>query len=240
MLALGSPAWPQSGASPDGFLWAKQLGHSIVAPHPALVPFLMPDNWSLQGLSGISLTVCMGTQEHSSTDSLLFTHHGLSGPATLKTSLFWEEQQAVNINFLPHLSLEELLDAPECSKLTPRSLLARHLPQRLVDALLPTDIARRKNAELSRKDRLRIVHSIHNYQCVPEKTAGLLKAEACRGGVDTHDIDPYTMESLICPHCYIVGELLDVTGILGGYNLHWAWASGVIAGESVKAANKTS
>ena len=109
------------------------------------------------------------------------------------------------------------------------NLLARHLPQRLVDALLPQEWARRKAAELSRTARLAIVDAVQKHSITPSATAGLKKAEACSGGVNTDEVDPKTMRSRVCENLFVVGELLDVTGLLGGYNLHWAWASGMAA-----------
>ena len=112
-------------------------------------------------------------------------------------------------------------------------LLRRLLPQRLVDALLPPETAGRKIAELSRAARQQICTRIHDFRTVPAGLAGLKKAEACRGGVDTRQVDPYSLQSTVRENLWIVGELLDVTGLLGGYNLHWAWASGMAAGRAL-------
>lgn len=121
------------------------------------------------------------------------------------------------------------MDAPQAGKQTPRALLARLLPQRLVDALLPEETARRKVAELSRSARVAIVEAVQRRAVTPQATAGLKKAEVCSGGVNTDEVDPKTMRSLLQKNLFVVGELLDVTGLLGGYNLHWAWASGMAA-----------
>ena len=125
----------------------------------------------------------------------------------------------------------DLLDARECGKLFARTLLARHIPQRLVDALLPPELARRKIAELSRAARTALSEAVHGHSVVPVGTAGLRRAEAATGGVPTHEVNAWSMESLRCPGLYITGELLNVVGHLGGYNLHWAWASGSLAGQ---------
>ena len=113
------------------------------------------------------------------------------------------------------------------------ALLARHLPQRLVDALLPQELARRKAAELSRAARQAIVEAVQKHSITPSSTAGLKKAEACSGGVNTDEVDPKTMRSRVRENLFVVGELLDVTGLLGGYNLHWAWASGSVAAKAL-------
>ena len=140
----------------------------------------------------------------------------------------------MRLDFLPGRDVAALLDAPEAGRQTPRALLARHLPQRLTDALLPAPLARRKIAELSRAARSRIAEAVQARMITPDGTAGLKKAEVCAGGVDTREVDPRSMTSLLCPNLYIVGELLDVTGLLGGYNLHWAWASGMAAGRNIR------
>lgn len=229
VLALGSPAWPQAGGSGTGYGLAQALGHSIVAPRAALAPLHLNADSPLLDLTGISLSVGIALGQHSWEDDLLFTHEGLSGPAALKASLYWTEGAAITLNFLPQQDVAALLDAPQAGKQTPRALLARLLPQRLVDALLPEQSARRKVAELSRAARVQIQEAVQRCKVTPLATAGLKKAEACCGGVNTDEVDPKTMRSLLHNNLYVVGELLDVTGLLGGYNLHWAWASGMAA-----------
>lgn len=229
VLALGSPAWPQAGGSGAGFRLAEELGHSIIPPRPALAPLKLADSSPLLSLTGISLPVSVTLGQHQWQDDLLFTHDGLSGPAALKASLYWNQGAALSLNFLPAQDVAALLDAPQTGKQTPRALLARYLPQRLVDALLPQEWARRKAAELSRGARQAIVEAVQKHCITPAATAGLKKAEACSGGVNTDEVDPKTMRSRVRENLFVVGELLDVTGLLGGYNLHWAWASGMVA-----------
>ena len=233
VLALGSPAWPQAGGGGIGYRLAEELGHSIVAPRAALAPLRLNPDSPLLGLTGISLPVGATLGQHHWEDDLLFTHEGLSGPAALKASLYWSEGAAITLNFLPQQDIAALMDAPQAGKQTPRALLARLLPQRLVDALLPEETARRKVAELSRAARVAIVEAVQRHTVAPQATAGLKKAEACSGGVNTDEIDPKTMRSLLQKNLFVVGELLDVTGLLGGYNLHWAWASGMAAGRAL-------
>ena len=229
VLALGSPAWPQAGGSGAGFRLAAELGHSVIPPRAALTPLKLGDDSPLLSLTGISVPVGVTLGQHQWQDDLLFTHDGLSGPAALKASLYWNQGAALSLNFLPSLDVAALLDDPQTGKQTPRALLARHLPQRLVDALLPQEWARRKAAELSRAARLAIVEAVQKHSITPSSTAGLKKAEACSGGVNTDEVDPKTMRSRVRENLFVVGELLDVTGLLGGYNLHWAWASGMAA-----------
>ncbi len=236
VLALGSSAWPQVGASPLGLSLAKQFGHKIKPFTPALTTLLMPSNWALKHLSGISLPVTINIQGISLSEALLFTHTGVSGPAVLQASCYLHAEnmhQGIEIDFLPHMQLEEFLDTPECGKLFLRNFVNRHMPERLADALLPEDIARRKIAELSRKARKQAHQCVHNYRLIPEKKGSMQKAEAALGGVYTQDVNAYSMESLLRDKLFIVGELLDVTGSLGGYNLHFAFASGYLAGLNV-------
>ncbi len=238
VLALGSSAYPQVGATPLGLKLAAQFGHTFKEFTPALTPFIMPKDWELAHLSGISLPVRITLQHTIYHEALLFTHTGISGPVVLQASCHWHEenckaQYPLEIDFLPHIHLEELLDAPECSKLFLRNLVNRHIPERLADALLPQDIAKRKIAELSRKSRQKAHACVHHYPLNPQKKAGLHKAEAALGGILTEQINAYSMESLLQNNLFIVGELLDITGTLGGYNLHFAFAGGHMAGLNI-------
>lgn len=233
VLATGSPAWPQVGATGAGAQWARALGHSVQPFRPALAPLRMPSSWPLHGLAGISLPATLRINTYSRTDDLLFTHDGMSGPAALHASCHWQPGSILSVDFLPEKDFGLLLDAPEHGKQLPRTLLSRHMPQRLADALLPQELARRKTAELSRAARTSLRQAVHAHTVVPDGTAGMRRAEAAVGGVQTAHMNAWSMESLLVPRLYIIGELLNVTGQLGGYNLHWAWASGHLAGTQV-------
>lgn len=253
VLALGSPAWPAVGATDKGLFLARSVGHSLRPLRPVLTPLLMPQQWPLRHLAGISVPVHITTgktaekgekggkghaghaDERSFADDLLFTHQGISGPATLLASCHWQAGTALCIDFLPAQSFAALLDAPECGKLLVKNLLARHLPQRLAEALVPTELGQRKVAELSRKHRVEIARCVHEHSVIPTGTGGLRKAEAAAGGVKVEEVDPYSMQSRHVPGLYLTGEVLDIAGHLGGYNLHWAFASGVLAGDNVGA-----
>jgi predicted flavoprotein YhiN len=167
---------------------------------------------------------------------LLFTHKGLSGPAALQASLYWRPGMALRIDFLPERPLALLLDAVESGRVFAGNLLKRLLPSRLCDALVPEDIARRKTAELSRAQRDLLCRIAHEHQVIPSGTEGLRKAEIAAGGIATRETSPDTLESRLVPHLFFCGEALDVAGRLGGYNLHWAFASGRLAGQSLIAA----
>ena len=232
ILATGSPAWPQCGADDSGLRFARELGHRIVPPRPVLAPFIMPQNWLLTDLPGISLTVritCDLPDAPTFTDSLLFTHKGISGPAALQMSCWWRKGTALVIDFLPDQDVVALLDTSS-GKATPASVLSRHFPERFLTALLDPAVAKRRTAELSRTQRTAIATAVHRHTAIPLRTEGLSKAEAAAGGVDVAGIDPFTMQSRLVPGLFFCGEVMDITGRLGGYNLHWAWASGTLAG----------
>lgn len=243
VLALGSPSFPRAGGTHAGWRLAASLGHTLLPARPALVPLRLseatPLGAALRGLAGISVparlslpTGADGTRR-SFEDDLLFTHTGLSGPLILGASLFWRDGEPLELDLLPGEDVEALLDGG--GGRTPRGILRGRLPQRLLDAVLPAELATRKAAELSRAGRREIASALHALTVVPTGTEGLDKAEACSGGVDTAEVDAATMQSRLVPGLHITGELLDVTGRLGGYNLHWAWASGLLAGRAVLA-----
>lgn len=234
VVATGGPAWPQCGADDSGMRLVRGLGHRIVPPRPVLVPFIMPPEWPLAGLAGISLPVRIRLADGAGPefeDDLLFTHKGVSGPAALQVSCWWSKGRVVEIDFLPHDDAAALLDAAT-GKATPQSVFSGRLPERLAGALLAPETARRRVAELSRKQRNAIAAAVHSHAVVPVRNEGFGKAEAAAGGVDVREVDPMSMRSRILPGLFLCGEVLDIAGKLGGYNLHWAWASGTVAGES--------
>ena len=245
VLALGSPAWPQCGATGSGFRLAQALGHRLVEHAPALAPFRMAPGWLDDNLAGISLPVRIGLPQAGLSadpvwqDDLLFTHDGISGPASLKASLFWRPGQEVALDFLPGNDLAALLDGPGQGKQTPRGLLRRLLPNASRDEETLAAVSANVSANLLGLGNAATPLGIQAARRMarncggPAGLAGLKKAEACRGGVDTRQVDPYSLQSTVRENLWIVGELLDVTGLLGGYNLHWAWASGMAAGRAL-------
>ena len=235
IMSTGSPAWPQSGADDSGLRLVSAFGHRVMPPRPVLVPLIMPPDWQLAGLSGISIPVriaCTVPGSPQFKDSLLFTHKGISGPAVLQISCWWRKNAALTIDFLPDENAETVLDNA-IGKATPLSIFSRRLPERLCLALLDPALADRRAAELSRRQRAAIADALHRHTVTPSRSEGLGKAEAAAGGVDVAGINPLTMESRRVHGLFFCGEIMDVTGRLGGYNLHWAWASGTVAGEAV-------
>ncbi len=232
LIALGGSAWPQVGSTDTGYRIAKQFGHTIIPARPALVPFTTPSDWKLRGLTGIALPACLTVNGKSFTENLLFTHKGLSGPVALQASCHWEKGMEITIDFLPGNRIDTLL-ADAGGKPLVRTVLSRIFPERLATALIPSKLGGRQIAQLTTQDHERLTQLVHNYTVIPAGTEGMRKAEATGGGVDTADVSSKTMESRLTPGLYLTGEVLDVTGQLGGFNLHWAWASGQAAGEAM-------
>ena len=232
VLALGSPACPAVGATGFGYALAQSLGHHVITPEAALTPFILPEDSALFGLQGVSLPVELtvgGETKRTFRDDLLFTHEGLSGPAALKASLFWHREEPVTIDFFAGQDPGPIFSDEQCGRGTPRSILSKRMPQSLVDSLVPEELLDRRCAEIAKAEREGLLQNLRKYTLVPAGTAGLRYAEVCRGGVDTSEVVPMTFFSRVVPGLSIIGELLDVTGLLGGYNLHWAIASGRLA-----------
>ncbi|MCG8470979.1 MAG: NAD(P)/FAD-dependent oxidoreductase [Desulfobacterales bacterium] len=232
LVALGGPAWPQVGATDFGHRIAKQFGHAIVPARPALVPFTLKKKSSFKELAGIALPARLTAGGKSVTENLLFTHTGLSGPAALQGSCNWKKGEAIAIDFLPQAPIDTLFDASGGKPMV-KTVIGKHLPERLTRAILPSKLASKQVAQLTRDQYDTLKKRIHNHLITPSGTLGMKKAEVTGGGVCTREISSKTMESKKTKGLYFAGEVLDVTGQLGGYNLHWAWASGQAVGESV-------
>ena len=235
LIATGGLAWPQIGATNFGFALAKQFGHKVLPLKPALTGFVLAKDSPLMNLQGISLDVQIRIKDKNRVieEPLLFTHKGISGPSVLQTSCFWEKGDVVMINFLPSTDIISQMHAPANGKLFVGKLLSGFLPERLVSSIIPENIAVRKVAELGKKDRNIIAEYVHSYPVVPDSVEGFAKAEATLGGVSTEEINPGSMESLLVKGLFFSGEVMDITGKLGGYNIHWAFASGHVAGQNI-------
>ena len=252
VVATGGLPIPKIGASDFGLKIARQFGHSVVETRPALVPLTFDaQTWApWVGLAGVSAPVWSQGSDPASPwfdESLLFTHRGLSGPAVLQVSSFWLPGQPIALNFSQHANpalFQEALaaNATGTRALVDNWLLAQlpHLPKRLVAAWLETPVLAafkgRKVAELGKKQLHILASAFALWRLVPSGTEGYKKAEVMRGGVSTTELDPATMGSRRVPGLYFVGEVVDVTGWLGGYNFQWAWASGFAAARAILAA----
>jgi predicted Rossmann fold flavoprotein len=229
VIATGGLSIPKMGASAYGYDIAKQFGHTLITTQPALVPFTAEGEAleQMKSLAGISLFVTARIGKQHFAEGMLFTHRGLSGPAMLQLSSYWDAGTAVIINMLPDsVMIDMLLSA---KKHTPKqvllNVLSDLLPKRLA-ASLCGDYSSMKLAECSDATLRMIAERINAWQCIPSGTEGYRTAEVTKGGVNTREISSKTMESQKCRGLYFIGEVLDVTGHLGGYNFQWAWSSG--------------
>lgn len=230
VIASGGLSMPKLGATAFGYQIAEQFGLSVVPPRASLVPFTWREQDQVfADLAGISLPVTVTAESGMSfSNALLFTHRGISGPAMLQISNYWLPNQPLFIDFLPKIRLDEYLQAmrQSSSKMQLKTALQRLLPNKLVEFFishyqLPTTIL----ADLSNLKIAEISQFFHQWQFVPNGTEGYRTAEVTLGGVDTNQISSKTMEVKNIKGLYFIGEVLDVTGWLGGYNFQWAWSS---------------
>ncbi|MEO5340986.1 MAG: NAD(P)/FAD-dependent oxidoreductase [Magnetococcus sp. MYC-9] len=235
VMATGGLSFPKLGASDVGHRLARQWGLPVVPPRPALVPLLLPRAGFLaaESLAGISVEAILHGGKARFSGPLLFTHRGVSGPVVLQISSHWREGETLRINLLPGVDLGQLFARARQSH--PRqevaTLLAQWLPKRLVQALLGHLALTGRIAELA-DARLRLLASaVQDWRVVPTGSEGYRTAEVTAGGVDTRSFSPKSMACRTIPGLYCVGEVMDVTGQLGGYNLQWAWSSGYAAGQ---------
>jgi len=233
VIATGGLSYPKLGASGFGHDLARQLGLAVVSPRPALVPFVFTktDREIFQGLAGVSLdaAITCGGKRHPG--KLLFTHRGLSGPAALQASLFWAAGESLKIDLLPDTDILGALLARRSGKAETATVLAEFLPRRLSRIWCEQRGLDRPLKQVSEKAARAIAAGLHEWQLLPGGTEGYATAEATAGGVDTDELSSKTMEAKNTPGLFFIGEVVDVTGELGGYNLHWAWASGFAAGQ---------
>jgi predicted Rossmann fold flavoprotein len=234
VVATGGLSIAKIGATSFGYDLARQFGLKIQPTRAALVPFVFSQSdlkrW--RDLAGVSTEVIVSTSRRKETfrEKLLFTHHGISGPAILQISSYWDGQELISIDLAPDLDLNALLRARgHRDQSTWKSLLREILPRRLADRWIqtfpPSGNSDRAFAEAERQ--------LHAWQVKPQETEGYGKAEVTAGGVDTDELSPRTMESRKAPGLFFIGEVVDVTGQLGGFNFQWAWASGFSAGQAM-------
>lgn len=234
VIATGGLSIPKMGATNLGHKLAMQFGHSIIEPQPALVPFtLNPTQKELfSTLSGISFLATIGCNGMAFKNKLLFTHRGISGPAVLQISSYWQAGDSITINLLPEVDLASELENTDTTMYTD-ALLSRFLPKRFVKVWGRAYFPPRRLNQLNKKEKESFIQLVHNWQIVPGGTEGYRTAEATRGGVNTKEVSQKTMASNLEKDLYFIGEVLDVTGQLGGHNFQWAWASGFAAGQVV-------
>ena len=237
VVATGGKSIPKMGASGFGYKLAEQFGHTLTETRPALVPLTFGDAMKerCRDLAGVSADARVSANGTAFEEALLFTHRGLSGPAILQISSYWREGDAISVNLAPDTDTHALMRAErqKAGRKAVATALAEHLPKRLAeDAVTRAGLA--GNLADQSDDRLQVLtDAIRDWQLTPTGSEGYRTAEVTLGGVDTDGLDARTMESRRVPGLFFIGEVVDVTGWLGGYNFQWAWSSGWAAGTEI-------
>jgi predicted Rossmann fold flavoprotein len=218
VIASGGLSIPRIGATDFGYRIARRFKHRLTGVRPALVPltFSSAESVAFKNLSGVSVDALVSCGRARFAENILFTHRGLSGPAILQISSYWERGHSITVDLLPNHTAD-----------------IRRLPRRLAQRWNDLYAPQRPVLQWSRKEREEFEYRLHHWNLTPDGTEGYAKAEVTLGGVDTKDLSSQTMESRLVPALYFIGEVVDVTGQLGGFNFQWAWASGFAAGQAV-------
>ncbi len=237
VIATGGLSIPKMGATPFGYKVAEQFGIKVQTTRAGLVPVTLQqqDKEKFAALSGLSLPCIISNTRQSFSENLLFTHRGLSGPVVLQISSYWYKGEALTINLLPFIDLQQsILKAQmKSTKVKLKNYLSLLLAKRLIPLLLPENILQLSLADLSHKQIMFIAQQLHCWKIKPNGIEGYRTAEVTLGGVDCHAISSKTLQTNQVEGLYFIGEVLDVTGWLGGYNFQWAWSSGWCAGQAV-------
>ncbi|MGZ8919121.1 MAG: NAD(P)/FAD-dependent oxidoreductase, partial [Methylobacter sp.] len=237
VVATGGLSIPKMGATPLGYKIAEQFGINVVSTRAGLVPFTLhpEDKDRFSTLAGIAVPCHVSNKRQSFQENILFTHRGLSGPAVLQISSYWQPGEEVMVNLLPQTNLNAELKSNRQQKIksTLKTILDGYLPKRLIRCLLNEDLLNLTLQDLSDRQIQQIFDQLHNWSIKPNSTEGYRTAEVTLGGIDCDAISSKTMESKKVPGLYFIGEVMDVTGWLGGYNFQWAWSSGWCAGQHV-------
>ncbi len=235
VVATGALSFPKLKATGIGYDIAKQFGLNVIKTTPGLVPLNFSDTWQARfsALSGLSISVCAQVADHAFTEAMLFTHKGLSGPAILQVSNYWKQGEHLTLNPLPDFSEQQVLERLLALKSSGKSLpkwLNEHWPKRFTQIWLEVYPMETVLSNVPNERLQHYAKQLTHWVLFPENTAGYDKAEVTLGGVDTDEVSSKTFECKQQPHLYFIGEVLDVTGQLGGFNFQWAWASGVACG----------
>jgi hypothetical protein len=235
VIATGGLSFPKLGATDFGYRIARQFGLQLTEIRPGLVPFTLAAEAlrEASSLSGVSLPVLAEAGRKRFAESMLFTHRGLSGPAVLQISSYWREGQPIHLDLLPGQDAAELLACGRRDNADLLALLSQVWPRRFAEAWCARHHLRARLTQLKREELERLAQEINRWELHPSGTEGYPKAEVTLGGVDTAELSSKTMEVREVPGLYFIGEVVDVTGWLGGYNFQWAWASGYAAGQAV-------
>jgi predicted Rossmann fold flavoprotein len=237
VIATGGLSIPTMGASPFAYKVAEQFGIKIWPTRAGLVPLTLDvlEKEKIALLSGVSVDSLVKNARVEFRENTLFTHRGLSGPAILQLSSYWHPGEIICINLLPEINLLGFLKTVRTEKPQKQlnSILFSYLPKRVIELFISAELAEKKLADLANRDLESVANQLNSWFIQPNGTEGYRTAEVTIGGVDCHAISSKTMEALAVPGLHFIGEALDVTGWLGGYNFQWAWSSGWAAGQVV-------
>ena len=237
VVATGGLSIPKIGATDFGYRIAKQFNLNVTNLFPALVPLTFKNDTLefCKNLAGISINASVAIEKISFEEGLVFTHRGVSGPSILQISSYWKEGKPITINLLPSVNFYEILTNKRLnsSKSNISNILSEFLPKKLATAICDKLNINKKISETSNNDLRKLTNFIHNWSIIPDGTEGYKTAEVTIGGVNTNEISSSTMECKKHPGLFFIGEVLDVTGHLGGHNFQWAWSSGFVAGQNV-------
>lgn len=237
VVATGGKSIPKMGATGFAYRVAEQFGLKVLETRPGLVPLTLDPALlaELAELSGVAVDAEIRHGKTAFREAMLFTHRGLSGPAILQISSYWREGDEITVVIEPDVDFAEALKIAkrENGRQSAQTVLAQHLPKRLAQYWIEKHAVTRPLADLSDKALEALGHSLHNWRIKPAGSEGYRTAEVTLGGVDTNGLDQKTMQAKEVPGLYFIGECVDVTGWLGGYNFQWAWASGHAAGQAV-------
>jgi len=245
VVACGGLSFPKKGATDLGYKIAKNFGHSIIQTEPALVPLVLPVPImkKLVDLSGISFDSNVSLNFKNSprsknkkinfSENILITHRGLSGPAILQISSYWQKGDVLKINIEPKVDIEEIILQNSNSNKELKNVLSEIVSTRFAEFICNYIGINKSMNQLSNKDKIKIIEFFNSFTIIPLESEGYSKAEVTIGGVNTNELNQKTMESKLVEGLYFIGEVVDVTGWLGGYNFQWAWASGFVCGNSI-------
>lgn len=234
VIATGGLSFGKIGATAFGYKIAGQFGLKIVQTKPSLVPLVFSkDSQNFKKLAGVSVDSVVRSGKHAFRENILFTHRGLSGPAVLQISNYWRKNKPVTIDLLPERDALELFRNNYEKRQMLDNFLSAFLPNRLAEVFTAQNFANKPVHQLSKNEIEKTARALNNWQVTFDDTEGYDKAEVTLGGVDTGELSSQTMEAKKVKGLYFIGEVVDVTGWLGGYNFQWAWASGYAAGQVV-------
>ena len=237
VVATGGKSIPKMGATGFGYDLARKFGLAVTETRPALVPLTFEIGLleRLKPLAGVATDVVAKAGKAKFAEAMLFTHRGLSGPAILQISSHWREGQEIEVDMAPGVAVFDLLreGRSKAGRQSPQALLAEHLPRRLAEHLVEAQGIKGNLADCSDKTLRALAEAMNAWRVKPVGSEGYRTAEVTLGGVDTAELDSRSMQAKTVPGLYFIGEVVDVTGWLGGYNFQWAWASGWCAGQAV-------